>query len=118
MASTRFAKTPEKGYYAVIFSSTASDNTQGYGAMAEAMSKLALTQSGCLGMESTCDTFGFGITVSYWVDEASILEWKQNAKHAVAQNAGLDTWYSHYEIRVAKIERSYSGPKGRAKVTG
>ncbi len=114
--SSRFANTPEIDYYAVIFSNSLSDNDQGYESMADAIGKLALNHPGCLGMESTRDAFGFGITVSYWTDEASILDWKNDAKHKVAQNAGIDRWYSHYELRVAKVERSYSGPKGRLTV--
>jgi hypothetical protein len=31
----------------------------------------------------------------------------------VAQRLGKERWYSHYELRVAKVERAYSGPEGR-----
>ena len=75
---------------------------------------MALEQPGCIGAESTRDASGLGITVSYWKDEASISEWKANARHLVAQNMGIERWYSHYEPRVGKIERAYSGPAGRA----
>lgn len=109
----RFAQTPTSGYYAVIFTNTWAPNTDGYEPMAKAMADKALKHPGCLGMESTRDAFGFGITVSYWKDEASILEWKQDSSHVVAQNAGMKRWYDHYELRVAKVERSYSGPVGR-----
>ncbi|MBT2130405.1 antibiotic biosynthesis monooxygenase family protein [Aliiroseovarius lamellibrachiae] len=54
-----------------------------------------------------------GITVSYWKDEASIAAWKAQAKHLVAQKMGIEQWYAHYELRVAKVERAYSGPEGR-----
>jgi len=112
----RFAQTPETGYYAVIFTNTLSDDDKGYAEMATAMEALSKDQPGCLGLESTRDAFGFGITVSYWADEASILAWKNQSKHAAAQNIGMDRWYTHYELRVARIERSYSGPSGRSKV--
>ena len=26
---------------------------------------------------------------------------------------GIERWYEHYELRVAKVERAYSGPEGR-----
>ena len=110
----RFAKTPGPSYYAVIFTNQLNENDEGYEAMDDRMFKMALEQPGCIGAESTRDASGLGITVSYWKDEASISEWKANARHLVAQNMGIERWYSHYELRVAKIERAYSGPAGRA----
>ena len=77
------------------------------------MFELALEQPGCFGAESTRDADGLGITVSYWKDEASIAAWKAQAKHLVAQKMGIEQWYAHYELRVAKVERAYSGPEGR-----
>ncbi len=111
--NTRFAKTPEAPYYAVIFTNQLSVDDAGYEDMGAKMFELASTHPGCFGAESTRDSSGLGITVSYWKDEESIADWKANAKHLVAQKAGIDRWYSHYELRVAKIERAYSGPKGR-----
>jgi hypothetical protein len=26
---------------------------------------------------------------------------------------GKERWYSHYELRIAKVERAYAGPQGR-----
>lgn len=109
----RFAKTPEPPYYAVIFTSQQSDDTAGYDAMGMSMMELAHRQPGCLGAETTRDSTGLGITVSYWRDEEAMAAWKANAKHLAAQRAGIDRWYSHYELRVAKVERAYSGPDGR-----
>ena len=54
------------------------------------------------------------MTVSYWKDEASIQAWKAQSQHMLAQKNGIERWYSHYELRVAKIERAYSGPYGRS----
>ncbi len=108
-----FAKTPEPPYYAVIFTTRMSDDTDGYDAMAEAMWDLANKQPGCIGAESTKDDRGFGITVSYWKDEKSLKDWKNVARHMVAQKMGISKWYSHYELRVARVERAYSGPEGR-----
>ena len=107
------ANTPEPPYYAVIFTSQRTAGENGYDAMAQAMYELALEQPGCLGAESTRGEDGLGITVSYFVDEASIRAWKENARHLVAQQMGKERWYSHYKLRVAKVERAYSGPEGR-----
>ncbi|WP_319411084.1 antibiotic biosynthesis monooxygenase [uncultured Cohaesibacter sp.] len=109
----RFANTPEPPYYAVIFANRLKQAHEGYEAMGEAMAELALKQPGCLGAESCRDASLFGITVSYWADEKSLLAWKANAEHLVAQRLGIEKWYEHYELRVARIERAYSGPEGR-----
>ena len=108
-----FAPTPEPPYYAVIFTSQRRPEDEGYAAMATAMMELALRQPGCLGAESARAANGFGITVSYFADEASIHAWKQEVRHLAAQRLGKERWYSHYELRVARVERAYSGPEGR-----
>jgi heme-degrading monooxygenase HmoA len=108
-----FAKTPEPPYYAVIFTSKRTEGDHGYEAMAQAMFDLALQQPGCLGAETARGADGIGITVAYFTDDASIKNWKQNAQHLVAQRLGKERWYSHYELRVAKVERAYAGPEGR-----
>jgi heme-degrading monooxygenase HmoA len=105
-----FAQTPEPPYYAVIFTNqrVADAGADGYGDMANRMAELAAQQDGYLGAESTRDADGFGITVSYWRDEASIAKWKQNAEHTLARQAGNERWYEHFETRVARVERAYS----------
>lgn len=99
------AKTPNPPYYAVIFSSVRTDGDHGYGAMADRMVELAAQQEGFLGIESARE--GVGITVSYWASEEAIRNWKQNAEHLEAQRFGHKTWYSEFEVRVAKVERAY-----------
>ena len=111
---SRFATTPEPPYYAVIFTAQRTQGDQGYEAMGERMFEMALAQPGCLGAESTRDDASLGITVSYWADEASIAAWKAKAEHLVAQRLGRERWYSHYELRIARVERAYSGPEGRS----
>jgi len=109
-----FSTTPAPPYYAVIFTSTLGENDAGYDAMGAAMVERAQQQPGFLGIETTRGADGLGLTVSYWTDEASILAWKQQSQHMLAQKNGIETWYSHYELRVAKVERAYSGPSGRS----
>ena len=106
------AATPEPPYLAVIFTSQRTPGDQGYGAMAERMIELAQAQPGFLGVESARDPEGFGITVSYWRDEASIAAWKANGEHAVAQRLGRDQWYGAFHLRVCRVEREY-GVGGR-----
>ena len=115
MAHAGFAATPPPPYYAVIFTSKRTEGDHGYDAMADKMAELALAQPGCLGAESARNADeGVGITVSYWRDEAAIAAWKAEAQHLVAQRLGRERWYSHYEMRIAKVERVYAGPEGRS----
>jgi heme-degrading monooxygenase HmoA len=108
-----FAIMPAPPYYAVIFASLSADDTEGYAAMAEAMVDSARKQPGFVGVDSARGPDGFGITVSYWKDEESLLAWKSDAKHMLAQKLGKERWYRHYTLRVAKVERQYDGPQGR-----
>ena len=79
------------------------------------MVELASAMPGFLGIESVRDDAGFGITVSYWRDEASIKAWRTHSEHVLAQERGKRDWYQHYELRVARVERSWSGPPVRYK---
>jgi heme-degrading monooxygenase HmoA len=106
-----FAATPAPPYYAVIFTSRRTAVDDGYGAVADRMVELARKQRGFLGVESTRGADGLGITVSYWVSEADIAAWKANAEHRVAQLAGNRKWYEHFEVRIARVERAYPGPR-------
>jgi heme-degrading monooxygenase HmoA len=98
---------PEPPYFAVIFSSRRNAGDQGYSAMADRMVELAKAQPGFLGVESARDAEGFGITVSYWKDEAAIAAWKAHAEHAVARQMGRERWYESFNVRIARVERGY-----------
>jgi heme-degrading monooxygenase HmoA len=103
-----FTTTPEPPYYAVIFSSQRTDGDQGYSAVAARMIELAARQPGYLGAESARDAAGFGITVSYWSDEAAVRAWKADIEHLAAQERGRAAWYERFHVRVSKVERAYS----------
>jgi len=111
MSDAGFAKTPEPPYYAVIFTSTRTVIDEGYGDVANRMVELASKQPGFLGVESTRGAEGLGITVSYWTTLEAIAAWKANAEHRIAQATGHRKWYEHFETRIARVERAYSGPK-------
>jgi heme-degrading monooxygenase HmoA len=108
--NAEFASTPEPPYYAVIFSSRRTAVDDGYGLMADRMVELAARQPGFLGVETTRGADGFGITVSYWSSLEAVAAWKAHGEHRVAQAAGRSKWYSHFELRVARVERAGSGP--------
>ncbi|MBY0618907.1 antibiotic biosynthesis monooxygenase family protein, partial [Sphingomonas ursincola] len=67
------------GAIAVIFAAQHSGrDAEGYGIMADAMDALAARQPGYLGMDHGGVQGGFGITVSYWADDASAKAWRDN----------------------------------------
>ena len=105
--STAFTHLPEPPYYAVIFSSVRTAGDNGYAETAQRLLEQAARVPGFLGAESARGDDGFGITVSYWASEAAIRQWKADEAHRAAQTAGQQTWYEHYEIRVARVERAY-----------
>ena len=111
MSDAAFASTPSPPYYAVIFVSRRREGDPGYGVTADRMVELAAQQPGYLGIETCRDAEGFGITVSYWRSEEDIRNWKRNAEHALAREQGRSSWYERYELRVAKVERAYAGPR-------
>jgi heme-degrading monooxygenase HmoA len=101
-----------KPYYAVIFTSTQTDDTEGYSEMAEKMETLARQQEGFIGIESARNTStslsaGVGITVSYWKSLDAIKNWKANTEHLLAQQKGLEQWYNWYNVKICKVEREY-----------
>ncbi|SFB50519.1 Heme-degrading monooxygenase HmoA [Rhizobium sp. NFR07] len=106
-SATPFASLPEPPYYVVAFSSCRTERDNGYDGMADAMVQLASEQPGFLGVESARGIDGFGITNSYWTNEASIRAWKAVVSHAAAQKLGRERWYEEYQVRIARVERAY-----------
>ncbi|MEZ5046666.1 MAG: antibiotic biosynthesis monooxygenase [Chitinophagaceae bacterium] len=94
-----------KSYYAVIFISKLSNNTEGYHEMALEMEALATTQKGYLGFESARDTIG--VSVSFWETLEDIRAWKHQSEHYLAQRYGKQKWYTYYKVHICKVEREY-----------
>ena len=101
------SKTPRPPYVAIIFTSQQTGDLGGYDETSARMEELAAAQPGYLGIESTRDTAGFGITVSYWTDAQSARDWKAVAEHQAAQERGRSQWYVAYRVRIATVEREY-----------
>ncbi|MDG1111013.1 MAG: antibiotic biosynthesis monooxygenase [Polaribacter sp.] len=95
----------ETPYYAVIFTTISSENTDGYREAAQRMEILAKQQKGFLGMESARSEIG--VTVSYWQTLAAISAWKNNMEHAAVRELGREKWYKKYQLRICKVERAY-----------
>ena len=96
------------GQVAVVFlSQRRGDDEQGYAAAAAAMEALAAAQPGYRGIDSARGADGFGVTVSWWADEAAALAWRAHAEHATIRERGRAEWYDRYEVAVATVDRSY-----------
>ena len=99
------------GQVAVIFASRRTGrDPQGYDRAAAAMDALAAQQPGYRGMESARGADGFGITVSYWADDAAAKTWRDHPDHAATRAAGRAIWYDLYSVVVARVERDYHWP--------
>jgi heme-degrading monooxygenase HmoA len=101
------------GAVAVIFLSTRSGpdtagDADGYAEAAAAMDALAARQPGYVGVDSARGADGFGITVSYWADEAAAVAWRGHPDHIVIRDRGRAVWYTDYRVDVAHVTRSYA----------
>ena len=76
-------------YFAVIFTSKKSSDTQGYALMADKMAALSAEQTGFLGMTHATTDEGESVTTCYWQDEAAILNWKHHPEHQVGAGKGF-----------------------------
>ncbi len=91
----------------VFMSLRTGEDDAGYAAAAAEMAALAATQPGYCGIESARGDDLFGITVSFWADEASAIAWRENPRHAQIREAGRGRWYARYEVIIAKATRGY-----------
>jgi heme-degrading monooxygenase HmoA len=112
MSFPGFAPRPAPPYYAVIFTGQRTADELGYGETADRMVELASQQPGYLGVESARGDDGLGITVSYWRSLEDIAAWRRQLEHTAARNDGRAQWYTHYELRIAKVERAYGWDRG------
>ena len=48
------------------------------------------------------------LSLSFWKDEESLLNWKKNIDHMAAQTKGRDSVFKDYRIRIAKVQRDYT----------
>jgi heme-degrading monooxygenase HmoA len=95
----------QTNYYAVIFTTLLSNNTEGYEEMAEKMETLARQQPGFIDFEHARDEMG--VTISYWETLNDIKNWKDHLEHQTAQQLGREKWYDWYKTRICKVEREY-----------
>jgi heme-degrading monooxygenase HmoA len=102
-------QSPPPGSIAVIFLSGRSGaDAAGYSAAAVAMEQAASRREGYLGIDSTRDADGIGITISWWRDEAAALAWRDDPEHSRIRDQGRALWYDWYRVVVATVDRAYA----------
>lgn len=102
-----------EGQWVVIFRAELQPRLPGeYAETAQRMRALAFEQYGCLGFSAVTEP-PVELALSYWPDEASIIRWKSDTEHMLAQQAGRTSWYQSYRVDVASIARSYCWPDRR-----
>ncbi|ALU42899.1 antibiotic biosynthesis monooxygenase family protein [Pseudoalteromonas rubra] len=47
------------------------------------------------------------LSLSFWRDEAAVLQWRMQEEHRAAQQQGRQQMFQHYRIRVAGVMRDY-----------
>lgn len=103
----------EGPHYAVIFTTRSrSTDSRQYVDLAAEMERLAATQPGYLGIDSARTPDGLGITVSYWRDLEAIAQWRDHARHRIAQKLGRDEFYELFTLRVARVESGRTWRRG------
>lgn len=93
--------------YAVIFKAEINQLDQRYAEMAYEMRELAIKKYGCSEFVSVTEG-SLEIAISYWDNQQQINQWKQDAKHLLAQKLGKSIWYKSYQVQVVEILREYS----------
>ena len=73
----------------------------GYGAMAEQMSKLARSSPGFIAEKGFVAEDGERLTVVWWENEETLKQWRNNAEHLIAQKTGREKWYEPANIPAA-----------------
>lgn len=93
--------------FAVIFKAKIKNLDEQYSQTAIKMRDLAFEKYGCLDFVAVSEGEQ-EVAISYWPDEQSILAWKQDPEHLLAQQQGQKDWYGSYTVEVVEIKRQYS----------
>jgi heme-degrading monooxygenase HmoA len=96
--------------YIVIFKAITAVLDEEYASTIDTMRRLAFEQYGCLDFVAVAEGRQ-EIALSYWKDQASILAWKSDAQHQIAQQLGRERWYESYTVEIAEVQRRYAFPQ-------
>lgn len=103
----QFPKTPAPPYYVAIFTSLRSSVEEDYGETNDYLMNKVQEMPGFLGVESWRNEEAYGVTIVYFETLENLKTWRELEEHQDAQQKGREKWYTHYKVRVAKVERDY-----------
>lgn len=96
---------------AVMFEADAHPQAQQrYLELAAELNPLLSETPGFIALErfQSLSTEGKILSLSWWEDEASVVQWKKNLMHKAAQEEGKRSIFAHYRIRVTRVLREYA----------
>ncbi|MFT5521680.1 MAG: heme-degrading monooxygenase HmoA [Enterobacterales bacterium] len=93
--------------FAVIFKAKPGQQDDKYLQTVARMRELAFNKYACLDF-ITATEGELELAISYWEDEESIKNWKNDPEHILAQQAGRANWYESYSVQIVEIKREYS----------
>jgi heme-degrading monooxygenase HmoA len=93
--------------FAVIFRAKPAAQNEHYTITVARMRKLAFEKYGCIDFISATTDDDQEIAISYWENEAAIIEWRKDAEHQLAQELGRTQWYDEYHVQVVEVKREY-----------
>jgi len=94
--------------FAVIFKAKPAAQDELYNKTVVRMRELAFDKYGCIDFVTATAEGNQEIAISYWEDEKSIIRWRKDAEHTLAQELGRTQWYDSYSVQVVEIKREYS----------
>lgn len=97
--------------YAVIFEVEISDGKKDqYLNIAAHLKEQLITMPGFLTIERFQSLVEEGklLSLSFWEDEKSLLNWKKNIDHLAAQKEGRESIFKDYRIRICEVKRDYT----------
>lgn len=92
----------------VLFRSKLVDAPEGYDEMSEEMEALARTMPGFIDVKGYRADDGERLTIVRWENEETMRQWREHARHRVAQRMGREQWYAYYKMEVAEVVREKS----------
>ncbi len=102
--SWKYDEAPQAPFIGVIFISKKSKNLEGYKEMDQRMMEMAQEQEGYLGYANQSGV-NEGIFISFWKDEASIQNWRDDKEHGEAKSKA-SSWYSYYHSMICEVKSS------------
>ena len=97
--------------YSVIFEvEIAEGKKDDYLNIAAVLKEQLVTMPGFISIERFQSLANEGklLSLSFWEDEKSLINWKKNFDHMAAQRKGRNSIFKDYRIRIAKVERDYT----------